>query len=133
MRAQPHALLRLLRLLLLRLLLLLPRPLRLPDGCRCCCQCAHRCVLAVGSPFFKGLYTGGIPLKKGPYSLEQVSVVTFEAVLTWLYTGSCKLVTQDGLVPLLEAADLLGVLSLRDAVVAAIIERLTPDLSLIHI
>ena len=88
---------------------------------------AHRCVLAVGSPFFKGLYTGGIPLKKGPYSLEQVSAVTFKTVLTWLYTGSCKLVTQDGLVPLLEAADLLGVLSLRDAVVAAIIERLTPD------
>ena len=88
---------------------------------------AHRCVLAVGSPFFKGLYTGGIPLKKGPYSLEQVSAVTFEAVLTWLYTGSCKLVTQDGLVPLLEAADLLGVLPLRDAVAAAIIERLTPD------
>eukprot|EP00964_Phaeocystis_antarctica_P038352 scaffold21940_cov69-Phaeocystis_antarctica.AAC.2 len=88
---------------------------------------AHRCVLAVGSPFFMGLYTGGIPLKKGPYSLEQVSALTFEAVLTWLYTGSCKLVTQDGLVPLLEAADLLGVLPLRDAVVAAIIERLTPD------
>ena len=88
---------------------------------------AHRCVLAVGSTFFKGLYTGGIPLKKGPYSLEQVSAANFAAVLTWLYEGSCKLVTQDGLVPLLEAADLLGVLPLRDAVVAAIIERLTPD------
>jgi hypothetical protein len=84
-------------------------------------------VLAVGSTFFKGLYTGGIPLKKGPYSLEQVSAANFAAVLTWLYEGSCKLVTQDGLVPLLEAADLLGVLPLRDAVVAAIIERLTPD------
>ena len=88
---------------------------------------AHRCVLAVGSPFFKSLYTGGIPLKQGPYSLEQVSAANFAAVLTWLYEGSCKLVTQDGLVPLLEAADLLGVLPLRDAVVAAIIERLTPD------
>ena len=88
---------------------------------------AHRCVLAAGSSFFKGLYTGGIPLKEGPYSLEQVSADTFAAVLAWLYEGSCKLATQDGLVPLLEAADLLGVLPLRDAVATAIIKRLTPD------
>ena len=88
---------------------------------------AHRCVLAVGSTFFKGLYTGGTPLKNGPYALDEVSPLTFEAVLTWLYEGSCALVTQDGLVPLLEAAGMLGVLPLRDAVVAAIIERLTPD------
>ena len=87
----------------------------------------RHCVLAVGSSFFKGVYTGGIPLKEGPYSLEQVSADTFAAVLAWLYEGSCKLATQDGLVPLLEAADLLGVLPLRDAVVTAIIERLTPD------
>ena len=88
---------------------------------------AHRCVLAVGSQFFKALYTGGMPEKKGPKSLDQLSAVTFEAVLTWLYEGSCSLVTHDGLVPLLEAADLLGVVPLRDAVVDAIIKRLTPD------
>ena len=88
---------------------------------------AHRCVLAVGSSFFKGVYTGGIPLKEGPYSLEQVSADTFAAVLAWLYEGTCKLATQDGLVPLLEAADLLGVLPLRDAVATAITKRLTPD------
>ena len=94
---------------------------------------AHRCVLAVGSSFFKGLYAGSIPLAPSSTKdrferrIDQVSPLTFEAVLTWLYEGSCALVTQDGLVPLLEAADLLGVLPLRDAVVAAIIERLTPD------
>ena len=94
---------------------------------------AHRCVLAVGSSFFKGLYAGSIPLAPSSTKdrferrIDQVSPLTFEAVLAWLYEGSCALVTQDGLVPLLEAADLLGVLPLRDAVVAAIIERLTPD------
>ena len=84
---------------------------------------AHRCVLALGSSYFKALYTCQMA---DTGRLELVSSATFEAVLAWLYEGSCS-VDLDSLVPLLEAADSLGVLPLRDAAVDAIIERLTAD------
>ena len=84
---------------------------------------AHRCVLALGSSYFKALYTTELADSR---SLEQVSVAAFEACLSWLYEGSCT-IQQDGLVSLLEAADLLGVLPLRDAAVTAIVERLSPQ------
>ena len=84
---------------------------------------AHRCVLALGSSYFKALYTSQMT---NTGKLNLVSAATFEAVLAWLYEGKCS-VGQDGLVPLLEAADSLGVLPLRDAAVNAIVERITVD------
>ena len=84
---------------------------------------AHRCVLALGSPYFKALYTSSLQTSG---TLERVDAPSFAALLSWIYEGSCTL-AQSGLVSLFSVADLLQVQALRDAVVAAIMERLSPD------
>ena len=85
---------------------------------------AHRCVLALGSPYFKALFTTQMD---DACTLDMPATV-FEAALHWLYQGSCS-VREEELVPLLEAAIFLQVISLRDGIVAAINERLSVDSS----
>ena len=83
---------------------------------------AHRCVLALGSPYFKALFTTSMDAS---CTLE-MAASTFEAVLAWLYSGACS-VPESAVVLLLEAAIFLQVMSLRDALVSAVTERLSSD------
>ena len=92
---------------------------------------AQRSVLAAASPYFEGVYCGeaGEAMNGGDaggaHVLEQVSPTALDVVLSFIYEGKSIVPSQDHLVPTLEAADFLGVLSLRDAAASAITDRLS--------
>ena len=88
---------------------------------------AHRSVIAGTSEYFRRLYKSSFTDSRGPLVLHAIAPPLFEAILSWIYDGRCTLATQDDLVPLMEAADLLQILTLRDRAASAIATRLTED------
>ena len=88
---------------------------------------AHRAVLAGTSPYFHGMYKSMMGDSHDEHTLPAISATSFAAVLGWMYKGRCVLDSNDDLVPVLEAANLLQLHPLRDRAAAAIAKRLTAD------
>lgn len=86
---------------------------------------SHKFVLAAGSSTLRGLLTSAMRDSAQP-SLPEVPGDAFSVVLEWLYTGACE--AEESLLPeLLRVANYLGILDLKDAVVMALQERLSPE------
>ena len=85
----------------------------------------HKFVLAAGSSTLRGLLTSAMRDSAQP-SLPEVPGDAFSVVLEWLYTGACE--AEESLLPeLLRVANYLGIPDLKDAIVMALQERLSPE------
>ena len=86
---------------------------------------AHRVVLASASEFFDDLFSA--PPESGPVSISEIELPScFSSVLTFIYDGRCH-VSAGYLESMLSAACSLKLSSLRDAVVFAMTQRLSPQ------
>mmetsp|Transcript_12560 Transcript_12560/g.50254 ORF Transcript_12560/g.50254 Transcript_12560/m.50254 type:complete len:956 (+) Transcript_12560:1-2868(+) len=95
--------------------------LRAADGEEVAC---HRVVLAGRAPYFRALLAGAMQeSRRETVSLPALDAATLEAVLEFLYAGVLRC-PDEGLVPLLVAADLLDLVELKweaeHAIVSAI-------------
>lgn len=86
---------------------------------------AHAIVLASGSPYFEARFTTFADDSNEPIKLKMPSVLV-DAVLHYLYLGTCEL-QESLIVPLLEAASLLQIEPLLEAVSSEITARLSPE------
>ena len=85
----------------------------------------HRSVLCA-SEFFEGAFACGMTEGLSAHvQLPEVAAPLAEAVITFLYTGECR-VPEAELTPLFEAAAYLRVQSLSESIATELIERLAP-------
>ena len=87
---------------------------------------AHRIVLAACSTFMRSAFTVGLAeTATASVVLEEVEPAVFEAVLEFVYAGTCTFDESLSLA-VLQAASRLGIKLLEDQVVAHITERIDP-------
>ena len=86
--------------------------------------CAHRCVLAGSSDYFRGLFGSGLADSSGTIALD-LPAAAVEAMLAFVYEGDCP-VDEESLVPLLEAASYLQIKALEEMLRSEIVSRLVP-------
>ena len=86
--------------------------------------CAHRCVLAGCSNYFRGLFGSGYADSSGTIALD-LPAAAVEAMLAFVYEGDCP-VDEESLVPLLEAASYLQIKALEEMLRSEIVSHLVP-------
>ena len=69
---------------------------------------AHRCVLAASSKFFHSLFTNDMKEKSASIvSLEEIPVVAMDQLLSYLYTGEIKVISEANAEDLIASANYL--------------------------
>jgi len=87
----------------------------------------HRCVLACASAYFHTLFTSSITANILEHNIPDITVDIFLLVLSWAYHGECTLQSNEQLVPLLYAANMLQMDLLQSTVGHAIANNITED------
>ena len=86
---------------------------------------SHRCILAIWSGYFRTMFAGGwCESNMVEISLDQLSLVSFEAFLTYCYTGKVRVTAQHAL-ELLHLAAFLEVAPLEDICCSVLLRSAT--------
>ena len=85
----------------------------------------HKAIMAVSSEYFNGLYSSGYGMKDSErHQLHDMHSDTFDLIIQWIYDGKFWIQT-DKLMPILIAADMLQIDSLR----TTIMEHIKPTVN----